>query len=134
MKRIILLASMLFFSGTLLFAQSDSALNNVYFNSAEKLLMTKGNLKIGGYGGVHYNQPLSSETRENGKLDVHRFIMMMGYQFNDRTQFVTELEFEHVKVFFGFTNCAGEGINFFNFFRTFVFVVAVVVKFVVGNY
>ncbi|HKK10673.1 MAG TPA: hypothetical protein VJ939_07530 [Bacteroidales bacterium] len=97
MKRIILLASMLFFSGTLLIAQSDSALNNVYFNSAEKLLMTKGNLKIGGYGGVHYNQPLSSETRENGKLDVHRFIMMMGYQFNDRTQFVTELEFEHVK-------------------------------------
>ncbi len=97
MRKFILLASMFLISGTLLFAQSDSSLNNIYFNSAEKMLMTKGNLKIGGYGGVHYNQPLSSETHENGKLDVHRFVMMMGYQFNSRTQFVTELEFEHVK-------------------------------------
>lgn len=78
-------------------AQSiDSIPENLYFNSAEKLLRTKGKLKIGGYGGVHYNQPFSGNVRNNGKLDVHRFIMMLGYQFNSKTQFITELEFEHV--------------------------------------
>lgn len=76
---------------------TDSIPGNLYFNSAEKLLRTKGNLKIGGYGGVHYNQSLSGDRRNNGKLDVHRFVMMMGYQFNSKTQVVTELEFEHVK-------------------------------------
>jgi hypothetical protein len=64
------------------------------------MLMTNGNLKIGGYGEVHYNQPVSSDERKNGTLDVHRFVMMMGYQFNDKLQFVTELEFEHVSEFY----------------------------------
>ena len=98
MRKKIVFAGLLFFTAMLLNAQkADSLADNLYFNSAEKLLRTKGNLKIGGYGGVHYNQPLSSELRNNGKLDVHRFILMMGYQFNDRTQVVTELEYEHVK-------------------------------------
>jgi len=78
-------------------AQSDTLPSNYYVNSAEKMLMTNGNLKIGGYGEVHYNQPVSSGQMKNGKLDVHRFVMMLGYQFNNRLQFVTELEFEHVK-------------------------------------
>ncbi|MCF8222670.1 MAG: hypothetical protein K9J25_05940 [Bacteroidales bacterium] len=77
--------------------EADSIPGNLYFNSAERLLLTDGNLKIGGYGGVHYNQSINKDTRYNGKLDVHRFIMMLGYQFNNRTQFITELEFEHVK-------------------------------------
>lgn len=77
--------------------KKDSIPDNLYFNSAERLLEQKGNLKIGGYGGVHYNQPLSASKKMNGNLDVHRFIMMMGYRFNSRTQFITELEFEHVK-------------------------------------
>jgi hypothetical protein len=84
-------------SAMFLKAQTDSLPSNLYINSAEKMLLTNGNLKIGGYGEVHYNQPLSSEVMKNGTLDVHRFVMMMGYQFNDRLQFVTELEFEHVK-------------------------------------
>lgn len=69
---------------------------NIYFNAAERLLQTEGNLKIGGYAEVHYNQPISSEVRSNGKLDVHRVVMLLGYQFNDRTQFISELEYEHV--------------------------------------
>ena len=98
MKKILSLTMVLVLISIFAKAQmTDSIPDNFYFNSAEKLLRTKGNLKIGGYGGAHYNQPLSGDIRNNGKLDVHRFIMMMGYQFNSRTQLVTELEFEHVK-------------------------------------
>ena len=100
MKNIILLAGILLATTTFLKAQTDTVPANLYFNSAAKMLMTNGNLKIGGYGEVHYNQPLSSEVMKNGTLDVHRFVMMMGFQFNDRLQFVTELEFEHVKEFY----------------------------------
>ena len=48
---------------------------------------------IGGYGEVLYNQP----TNLNGELDVQRLVMLFGYKFDDRVQFVTEIEFEHVK-------------------------------------
>jgi len=54
-------------------------------------------LSIGGYGEIHYNQQVSGKTRYNGNMDVHRMVMFFGYQFNDKTSFVTELEFEHVK-------------------------------------
>lgn len=97
MRNIILMACLMLISTMFVKAQTDSLPSNLYFNSAEKMLMTNGNLKIGGYGEVHYNQPLSSDVMKNGTLDVHRFVMMMGYQFNDRLQFVTELEFEHVE-------------------------------------
>lgn len=33
----------------------------------------------------------------NGNLDVHRVVMLFGYNFSSKTKFVTELEFEHVK-------------------------------------
>ncbi len=77
-------------------AQNPDNLANQYSNSAESLLTKDSKLVVGGYGEVHYNQPLASETRNNGKLDVHRMVMLFGYNFNDKIQFVTELEFEHV--------------------------------------
>jgi hypothetical protein len=70
--------------------------SGLYINSAEKLLKTEGRLTIGGYGEVHYNQPLEGSIRNNGKLDVHRMVLLFRYHFNERTQFVTEFEFEHV--------------------------------------
>jgi hypothetical protein len=69
---------------------------NDYQNSADKLLITNGQLMIGGYGEVHYNQPLSSDTRYNGVLDVHRMVVLVGYNFSSRTQLISEIEFEHV--------------------------------------
>jgi len=54
-------------------------------------------LHFGGYGQIDYNQPLDNEFRQNGKLDVHRLILFAGYQFNSKTTFITEIEFEHVK-------------------------------------
>lgn len=80
----------------MVFGQENNQ-QNTYLNSAEKMLATEGNLLIGGYGEVHYNQPLSNTQYKNGKLDVHRVVMLFGYNFDDRTSFVTEIEYEHVK-------------------------------------
>lgn len=64
-------------------------------NSAQRILsntIDKG-ITIGGYGQIDYNQPDGG----NGELDVHRMVLLFGYRFNDRVQFVTEIEMEHVK-------------------------------------
>lgn len=96
MKNALLLLT-LFIAALAVTAQTEEEQNNLYLNSAERLLATDGNLTIGGYGEVHYNQPLKSDEYNNGKLDVHRVIMLLGYSFSSRTQFITEIEFEHVK-------------------------------------
>jgi len=54
-------------------------------------------LHFGGYGQIDYNQPLDKDFHQNGKLDVHRLILFAGYEFNEKTKFITEIEFEHVK-------------------------------------
>jgi hypothetical protein len=56
-----------------------------------------GKISLGAYAQVDYNQPLDADSRKNGKLDVHRLVMTMGYKFNKRTKFFSEIEFEHVK-------------------------------------
>ena len=66
-------------------------------SSVTNLMKSDSRLTIGGYGQVDYNQDWSKESLNNGKLDVHRMVMLFGYKFSDKTQFVTELEFEHVK-------------------------------------
>lgn len=79
------------------FGQSADSIANLYTNSADNLLLKDNKLVVGGYGEVHYNQPLDGSTYNNGDLDVHRVVMLFGYNFTDKTQFITELEFEHVK-------------------------------------
>ena len=95
MKRILFSAALMIAT---VFSQGQTTEQTkpAYQNIADKLLSSENKLTIGGYGEVHYHQPFSSETRRNGELDVHRMVMLFGYQFSDRTQFVTELEFEHV--------------------------------------
>ena len=95
MKRIILFATMLI-ATVFSQAQTPEQANSIYQNGADQLLSSKSKLTIGGYGEVHYHQPLNSDVRQNGELDVHRMVVLLGYQFSERTQFVTELEFEHV--------------------------------------
>ncbi|KAA3627506.1 MAG: hypothetical protein DWQ02_19565 [Bacteroidetes bacterium] len=56
-----------------------------------------GKISLGAYAQIDYNQPISSDIRQNGKIDVHRLVMTMGYKFNKRTKFFTEIEYEHVK-------------------------------------
>jgi len=66
-------------------------------NTAGKLLEQEDRLTIGGYGQIDFNQPVESGTYQNGGLDVHRMVLMFGYKFNSKAQFVSEIEFEHVK-------------------------------------
>ncbi len=77
--------------------QNDSIASNTYQNTAQKLMQINRKLTIGGYAQVDYNQLLNSDTYNNGNLDVHRMVLLFGYKFNSRTQFITELEVEHVK-------------------------------------
>lgn len=67
-------------------------------NAAQRILA--GNISsgvtVGGYGQIDYNQP----EGDNGTLDVHRLVMLLGYKFSNKVQFVTEIEFEHVKEVF----------------------------------
>jgi len=78
------------------FAQESKNVSTQYTNSVDNLLLTDSKLVVGGYGEVHYNQPMSGSTYNNGKLDVHRVVMLLGYNFNEKTQFISEIEFEHV--------------------------------------
>ena len=66
-------------------------------NSATRMLEKNSKLTIGGYAQLDYNQPFGGNEMQNGTLDVHRLVMLLGYNFNDRLQFVSELEYEHVE-------------------------------------
>ena len=67
-------------------------------NAAQRIL--SGNINtgvtVGGYGEITYNQPEGN----NGELDVQRLVLLFGYKFNDKVQFVTEIELEHVEEVF----------------------------------
>lgn len=52
------------------------------------------------YGHIDYNQKLEEGIRHPGNVDVHRIVTLFGYQFNRKTQFMTEIEFEHAKEIF----------------------------------
>ncbi|OUR92377.1 hypothetical protein A9Q87_07825 [Flavobacteriales bacterium 34_180_T64] len=100
MKKITLLIS--FFATTLAVAQSapDSLQINPQNqqNAAQRIL--SGNINngvtVGGYGEITYNQP----EADNGELDVQRLVLLFGYKFNDKVQFITEVELEHVEEVF----------------------------------
>lgn len=66
-------------------------------NTAARMMQDEDRLTIGGYAQIDYNQPLSSGSFQNGNLDVHRLVLMFGYKFTSKTQFITEIEMEHVK-------------------------------------
>ena len=75
--------------------QNASSTNNQQQNAAQNILNGNGSpgITVGGYAQVDYNQPEGA----NGKMDVHRLVMLFGYKFSDKVQFVTEIEYEHVK-------------------------------------
>ena len=65
-------------------------------NTAQKIIGSNQGLHIGGYGQIDYNRTINDDLNYNAKLDVHRLVTFLGYNFNDKTSFVSELEFEHV--------------------------------------
>jgi hypothetical protein len=86
---------------TSIFGYSQTTQDSITFdpqkqqNAAQRILSANnGNaVTLGAYGQIDYNQPEGA----NGKLDVHRLVMLLGYRFSDKVQFVSEIEFEHVK-------------------------------------
>ena len=86
---------------TFVFSQSKTdsiPVTSLQKNAAQTIMsgnLSKG-VTVGGYGQIDYNQ----KEGENGELDVHRLVLLFGYKFNDKVQFVTEIEFEHVKEVF----------------------------------
>ncbi len=101
MKKLLILS--LVFLGATLQAQTvnDSIVSTdpqLQLNAAQSILSGNFGKKvtIGAYGEITYNQP----EGDNGELDVQRFVLLVGYKFNDKTQFVSELEVEHVEEIF----------------------------------
>jgi len=82
------------------YSQTNDTLKSVYKNTSDLLMEKDARLTIGGYAQIDYNQPISGDVNKNGTLDVHRMVLLFGYKFNSRTQFITELEFEHVSEVF----------------------------------
>lgn len=78
-------------------AQNADTMQQGGQNTASLLLDSGKGLTLGGYGEVHYNQPLGNETYSPETLDVHRMVLFVGYNFDERTQFVTEIEAEYAK-------------------------------------
>ena len=77
-----------------LLGQDDNSPQNL---ASTLMSNTSKKLNIGGYASVDFTKPINSDIRTNASLDVSRMIISMGYSFSDKTQFLTEIEFEHVK-------------------------------------
>jgi len=61
-----------------------------------------GNVSIGGYGELHYNNlDDQNGTKDKDAVDFHRFVLFFGHEFSDDLRFFSELEIEH--------SLAGEG-------------------------
>ena len=66
-------------------------------NTAEKTIGSNQGIHIGGYGQIDYNRVINDDLNHNATLDVHRLVTFIGYNFNDKTSFISEIELEHVK-------------------------------------
>jgi hypothetical protein len=87
----------LFVLGTVGFAYAQDGPQN----TADKVSANKDSkVQIGGYAQIDFNQPVQNGKMNNGNLDVHRMVLLFGYRFNERTNFVTEIEVEHVNEVF----------------------------------
>ena len=82
--------------------QAQKADTSFSQNAANTLLQkgSRNKLTIGTYAQIDYNQQVGDTVRHNGVMDVHRLVLLLAYKFSDKTSFVTEIEFEHVKEVF----------------------------------
>ena len=71
-----------------LLASADAAAQTAQAGAPEQ---TTG---ISGYMDFHFNK----HELEDGRLDFHRFVLLVTHSFSDRIRFVSELELEHALV------------------------------------
>jgi len=72
-------------------------------NAIEDALASDGGgdgskVSIGGYGELHFN---GGDDSADDKIDIHRFVIFLGYEYTDDIKFFSEFEIEH--------SIAGEG-------------------------
>ena len=97
-KAILLVAILMTSFGFSQSISQDTTATNQQQNAVQNILSDNisNGVTIGGYAQIDYNQPEGA----NGELDVHRMVILLGYKFNDKVQFITEIEYEHVKEVF----------------------------------
>ena len=51
---------------------------------------------VGGYGEIHYNDvDADDDARDFKETDIHRYVLFVNHEFNDRVRFFSEFEIEH---------------------------------------
>ncbi|MCH7534322.1 MAG: hypothetical protein IH948_00985 [Bacteroidetes bacterium] len=82
-------------------SNSDSTTNEPK-NSAANIIAgtTAKKVSLGIYAQIDYEQPIGGRQLNQGKMDIHRLVLFLGYSFTDKTTFVSEIELEHVKEVF----------------------------------
>ena len=81
--------------------QTDAKVEAVaeVMESAPPQVVEASKTTIGGYGELHYNNLNANDpSKDVEMLDLHRFVLFFGHQFNDRTRFYSEVEVEHAFV------------------------------------
>ena len=89
MKKIILSAILI---STVGFSQNMNFQNSA-MRQLSNLENSENRITLGGYGEINFN---GYDGKPN-EIDVQRLVLLFAYKFDDRTQFVTEVEYEHVK-------------------------------------
>ena len=65
-------------------------------NMESQPVVAESATSIGGYGELHLNMLENQVDGKDSKtLDLHRFVLFFGHEFNDRLRFASELEVEH---------------------------------------
>ena len=51
---------------------------------------------VGGYGEIHYNNVEADDSsRDKKETDIHRYVLFINHEFNERVRFYSEFEIEH---------------------------------------
>ena len=102
MKKLLIIGFSIYAFATTAQVNNTDSTTNEPLNSVNNIIKgnSSKNITIGTYAQIDYNQQFDANTRYNGTLDVHRLVLFLGYKFNDRTHFVTEVEYEHVNEVF----------------------------------
>ncbi len=67
--------------------------------SAQQKESPLSKFSFGGYGEIHANFSEGSDgAKSNDKLDIHRLVALVGYDFTDWIKFKSEIELEHAYV------------------------------------
>ena len=75
--------------------------NKKAMSASSKVAKKFSKLSLGGYGELHYNNTETDAGAKTRKMDFHRFVLFVGYDFSPKVRFFSEYELEH--------SIAGEG-------------------------